>query len=780
MGMLAPGLVALNGGEWSKRLWGRYDQPKYMNALRRCENFIPLVHGPVIRRPGFRFVSWTRRNEADLRIVPFVYAQDQAYILEFSDDGSARKLRFYRNRSAVTEAGKAISAISKANPGVVTANAHGFSAGDEVFVSGVAGMTQVNGRRFRVGTTATNTFQLLDAITGAAIDTSGFTTYSAGGTAARIYEVTHPYAAADLPLLKWTQALDTMFLFCPGYAPRKLTRSGDAAWAFSTPTFEDGPYLPENATTTTLTLGALSGSGVSLTFSSTAGVNNGSGLSSADVGRLVRVLTKEDGDDTPPYVWAVLRIASVSSTTVGTADFVYTGQDEQTNTKREWRLGYWNDARGWPTCGVFHKGRLWLASSAAHPENVWGSEAENFLRFAPTPNAAFEDSIIPGPTATNAVTLVASDDQAALIRWLLPTRPMIAGCSAGEQSVKASSLDEAIGPDNATISPSSSVGAANTPPVRVDNVGLFLDRTQRRLYEVAYRLQDDNVAAVDLSLYAEHIGQGSPMKRIVWQRNPWRVIWACREDGQLVGCTYEREQEVVAWHRHPLGGLNAKVLDLAVIPGAGQDELWLVVEREINGEARRFLEHMVDDRWAASPTDRAQWCYADSALAYNGASVTALSGLDHLENETVTILADGAAHGSRIVINGAIALERASSTVQVGLGYSSVLETNNLEVGNPLGAAVGRPKTLHSLTALMFDSLGGRVGPAADRLEALLYRTPGGAMDAAPELFTGAKTVEWPGGWQREKRILFLQDQPLPLNLVGFVPQMQINEMMAG
>jgi len=777
MPMIAPGLVALNGGEWSKRLWGRYDQEKYMNALRRCENFIPLVHGPVIRRPGFKFVSWIRRNEADLRIVPFVYAQDQAYILEFTDDGSARKLRFYRNRSAVTEGGKAISAISKANPGVATASAHGFSAGDEVYIASVGGMTQVNGRRFRVGSPATNSFQLLDPITGANVDTGGFGTYTAGGTAARIYELTHPYAAADLPQLKWTQALDTMYLFCPGHTPRKLTRSGDAAWAFSTPSFDDGPYLPENTTETTLTLGAFSGAGVSIAFSATAGINNGAGLAADDVGRLIRVLTKEEGAETPYYAWAVLRIASVTGATTGTANFLFAGEDDHTDTKREWRLGYWNDGRGWPTCGVFHKGRLWLANSASFPENVWGSDAESFQRFAPTPNTAFEDNVIPGATATNAVTLVASDDQAALVRWLLPTRPMIAGCSAGEQSIKASSLDEAIGPDNATISPSSSVGAANTPPARIDNVGLFVERTQRRLIEVAYRLQDDNVAAVDLSLYAEHIGQASALKRIAWQRHPWRVLWLCREDGQLVGCTYEREQQVVAWHRHPLGGAEARVLDLAVIPGAGQDELWCVVERSIDGEKRRFLEHMANDRWAATPADRAHWCYVDSALGYSGEPVTALSGLDHLENESVTILADGAAHATKVVSGGAIALDRPASVVQVGLGYGSVLETNNLELGNPLGAAVGRPKTLHSVTALLFDSLGGRVGPSPERLESLAYRTAGDAMDSAPPLFTGAKTVDWPGGWQREKRLLFVQEQPLPLNLAGFVPQMQTNEL---
>ncbi len=774
----APGLVALNGGEWSKRLWARYDNAKYLNSLRTCENFVPLVHGPVIRRPGFKFLSWMRRNENDLRIIPFIYSQDQSYILEFTDDGSSKKIRFYRNRSAITETAKTITGITKASPAVVTAAAHGYSAGDEVFITGVVGMTQVNGRRFRVGSApTTNSFKLLDPITGTNIDSSGYTTYSSAGTAARIYEVTHPYAAADLPSLKWTQALDTMYLFCPGYAPRKLTRTTDTSWAFSTPTFNEGPYLPENTTPTSLTLGALSGTGVAYTFSSTTGVNNGAGTTANDVGRLIRVLTKKNADDPPPFAWATVRIATVTSTTTGTVDFVKVGEADQTDSKVQWRLGYWNDLMGWPTCGVFHKGRLWLASSASYPENVWGSDAENYQRFSPSPDDGPSAGNIPEATPANCITLVASDDQAAIVRWLSPIRPLMAGCSSGEQAIKASNLDESLGPDNATISSASSVGAANILPARVDSVGLFLDRTRRRLHELSYTLQADNVVAVDLSLYAEHIGQVSPFRRIAWQRNPWRVLWACRDDGALVGFTYEREQQVIAWHRHPLGGINAVVVDVAVIPGDGQDEVYCVVERTINGGTRRFLEYMVNDRWASSATDREDWFYVDSGLTYDSTPVSSLSGLDHLEGQTVTILADGAAHATKTVTAGTITLDRSASVVQVGLGYSSILETNNLEVGNPQGSAVGRPKTLHSANVQLFDSLGGKVGPASDKLETLLYRTPSDVMDSAPPLFTGSKKVEWPGGWQREKRIYFIQDQPLPMNLAGFAPAMQTNEM---
>lgn len=69
----------------------------------------------------------------------------------------------------------AITGITKANPAVVTAVAHGFSNGQTVYITGVNGMTEVNDLTFTVAGAATDTFQLT------AINSTAYTTYTSGG-----------------------------------------------------------------------------------------------------------------------------------------------------------------------------------------------------------------------------------------------------------------------------------------------------------------------------------------------------------------------------------------------------------------------------------------------------------------------------------------------------------------------------------------------------------------------------------------------------------------------
>jgi len=82
--------------------------------------------------------------------------------------------------TAVTSA--SISAATKANPGVVTANGHGLKEGQQVTISGVGGMTQLNGNVYTVRNPATNTFELYDTNGTSSIDSSGYGTYTSGGT----------------------------------------------------------------------------------------------------------------------------------------------------------------------------------------------------------------------------------------------------------------------------------------------------------------------------------------------------------------------------------------------------------------------------------------------------------------------------------------------------------------------------------------------------------------------------------------------------------------------
>src|SRR5690606_30547064 len=174
---------AFNGGELSPLLDGRTDLKKYFTGCRMMENFIPHVQGAAERRPGTRFVAPVKDSSKATRIVRFEFSVAQAYIIEFGD----HYCRFYRDHGAILEAGKAMTGATQADPVVVTAVAHGFDDGDEIYISGVAGMTQLNGQRFIVSNQATDTFGL------AGTDGTGFSAYVSGGQAARVYTVATPY-----------------------------------------------------------------------------------------------------------------------------------------------------------------------------------------------------------------------------------------------------------------------------------------------------------------------------------------------------------------------------------------------------------------------------------------------------------------------------------------------------------------------------------------------------------------------------------------------------------
>lgn len=771
MPRIAPGLHTFNGGEWSKRLWGRVDLAKYVNACRRCENFIPLVQGPLTKRPGFRHVAPLRENLPAVRLLPFVFSEDQAYVIE----ATAGAFRFYRRQAPVVEAGQGVTEVSQTDPAVATAPAHGYETGDEVVLGGLAGSDPLQGRRSRVTVLDEDRF-ILDQVQAAT-----FAPYAGGGIAQRVYQVAHDYAAEDLPRLRWVQSLDVLYLFCPGRRPKTLSRYGETDWRFEEPSFDDGPYLNENTTDTAVSTvdpaSHAAGDLITVTFNGTAGLNGGDGFSSADLGRLLRWMNKTSG--TPEYYrWAVGRIEAVNDTrTVQLRVLVPQRGGTLVRSGRAWRLGAWSDQRGWPVCGAFYKGRLWVGNSLSHPETLWGSSIGDYESFAPTVlERSDTEGALPLAGDADALWLTAAGEEVSLIRWIAPIGTLAVGTSGGEKTIQGSNLAEAITPSNAAILPASSVGVADLPPARIDAAVLYVSRDRKRLHELAYKLDADSYLSPEMTLLAGHIGEESPLAEICFQRRPWRILWARRDDGLLVGFTYNREEEVTAWHRHRLAGQEARVVGLCCIPGEGDDELWVAVERRIGGELRRSVELLERDRSFAADEGSEEAFFVDAGLSYSGPPTQVLRGLEHLEGETVAVLADGAVHRPLRVEGGEIRLDRPTRRLHAGLPFASWLETMNLEPGLGDGAALGRPKTLTAVDLLVVASLGGRVGPDAAALEPLLARRDGQAMDAPPPLFTGLRRVEWRGGWRTEKRLVVMHDQPLPFTLAGAVPQLSINE----
>ena len=284
--------------------------------------------------------------------------------------------------------------------------------------------------------------------------------------------------------------------------------------------------------------------------------------------------------------------------------------------------------------------------------------------------------------------------------------------------------------------------------------------------ELSYRYDLDGYVARNLTLLAEHITKGGVVDW-AYMSSPFPIIWAARADGTLLGMTYEKDQEVYAWHRHPMAGA---VESVAVIPGAYQDELWMVVRRTINGVTKRFVEFLTEFDWGS---DQEDCFFVDCGLTYDGGPATTISGLDHLVGATVQILADGALVPDQVVAaGGSITLETAASVVQVGLQFISDLEPMDLEAGAMEGTAQGKKKRIHEVGIKLYQTGCGLVGPDADRLDEIITRNMNDPLGSPPPLFTGDYELAFPGGYSTAGRILIRQDKPLPMTVLCLMPRL--------
>jgi len=616
----------------------------------------------VQRRPGTEFLGEIKNSETKARLIPFQFKTSDTYMLEFSPG----TMRVYRNGLQVLAgAAKTITAITQANPGVITASSHGFSNGDEIFVDGIAGMTELNGRNFKVANATTNTFTLVGLFANA-IDTSGFGAYTSGGSADKIYEISTPYAEAHLADLRYAQSADTMYIVHPEYDVRTLGRTASNNWTLSTSTIIGSPSP------------ALSG------------------------------------------------------------------------------------ANNRPSVVTFFEQRLVFANTNENPQTLWFSKNGDYLNF--TAGTADDDALI----------YTIASNQVNAIRYLSATRVLTIGTSGGEYVVTATS-DGPITPSTTLIRKYSNYGSSMTEPVQVADVTLFLQRGNRKIREFKYvgDINADAYQAPDISILAEHITKGG-ITQFAYHQEPDSVVWMVRADGVLIGMTYRREESVVAFHKHILGGEfdggHAVVESIASLPtDTGEDELYLIVKRTINGSTKRYIELLKTFDFGGVTTGA---FFVDSGLAYAGPATTVLSGLYHLEGETVSTLANGATHPDTVVSGGGIPLSFSSTTAAVGYNYVSNMQTLRLEAGSVDGTSQGKPKRIHAITMRLHETVGVEIGNSSGELDRIYFRDSSMAMDQAVPLYTGDKDIEFPGGYVDDDRIYVRQNQPLPMTVLALFPRL--------
>jgi len=526
MARVAVQLTNFTSGELSPRLDGRNDLAKYSSGCATLENLVVYPHGSAARRPGTNFVAEVADSTKKTRLIPFEFSTTQTYMLEFSN----LKIRVYKDNGAVLEGDKTISAITKANPAVVTATSHGYDNGNEILISGVGGMTEVNGKRFLVANKTTNTFELQDK-DGVNINSSSFTTYTSGGVSNKVFEITTPYLEAELFDLKFAQSADVMYICHPNHEVEKLSRTGHTSWTLTDVDFTKGPFLDPNTTTTTLTPSNASTGSRTITASAVTGINGGSGFLATDVGRQIHF---NDG-------YGV--ITAITSTTVVTANI--TTAFANANAITNWFLGAFSDTTGHPSCVTFFEQRLVFAATLNNPQTVYFSKSGDYENM---------DANLGGTIADDdAIIYTIASNQVNAIRFMTATRTLIIGTAGGEFVVSGGGTDSAITPTNILIKKQSNHGAANIDAIAVGNATLFLQRARRKIRELAYNFDVDGYVAPDMTILAEHITEGG-LTQVAYQQEPNQIVYATREDGELVGLTYQREQQVTAWHRHIFGG----------------------------------------------------------------------------------------------------------------------------------------------------------------------------------------------------------------------------------
>ena len=895
-------------GELSKDLFGRVDIAKYQNGAETLENFIVQPHGGITRRPGTRFVKEVKTSSAKTRLISFEFSTTQAYVIEFGN----LYVRFYKDQGSILEANKTISGATQANPCVVTATSHGYSNGDEIYIASVVGMTELNGKYYKIKNKTTNTFELTD-IDDTNINSSSFTAYGSSGTAGRVYTVTTTYATADLFDLQFAQSADVLYIAHPSYTPRKLTRTAHTSWTISDITFTDGPYQDENITTTTLTPSHTSGSSRTITASAVTGINGGDGFQTTDVGRIISIGHQAaawaastayavgdvkrnsgnvyeclkagdsassggpsgEGDEIVDNecTWKFLRdggiqwgYATVTARTNTTEVTVTVNATfGGTTAETKWRLGAYSDTTGFPAAVAFYEQRLFWAGSSEQPQTLWGSKSGDY------------ENHTPGTLDDDPVIYTLATDQVNAIKWLSPGKVMAIGTVGGEFIISGSTTADALTPTNVRVVREGTRGSSSHTPIRIDNVVIFIQRQQRKLREFAYQFDSDSFQSPDLTILSNQVSKGG-LTEIAYQQEPSTVIWGVKADGQLVGMTYLRDQQVVAWHRHKIGGVSGSctitvsdyaniaagttliftksngeevtftsttgtpgtdefrtqtnnnttadniytainahadftvanpaaavvtveettragagpltvvssdttrltttdqaisiVESLAVIPSAttGEEELWMIIQRTINGTTRRYIEYLSNQFDVEEDQTKADAFFVDSGLTYSSTATASISGLDHLEGEAVSILGDGSVYTKRNVSSGSVtSIDPTVAKAQIGLTQQCTMKTLRPEAGADDGTAQGKTKRDFEATLRFISTLGGKVGPDTSNTDEIIFRTGTDPMDSSPPLFTGDKQIKLRGGWETTGQTIYLNDEPLPVHITALI-----------
>lgn len=783
------------GGEWSPSLYGRVDLAKYITAVRTMLNFFPHPHGGASNRSGLQFIASTKNSAKKCRLIPFQFSTTQTYVLEFGDS----YMRVIKDGGLVVKT--SATAWGTGNT---------YVAGDWVSETGTIYYCLIG---HTAGTFATD--------------------LAAGKWVAQtIYEIPTPYAEADLPLIKYEQSADTIYLWHPSYAERKLTRTGHTSWTLSSVTFAPSISAPTN-------LARSSGSASGYNYKVTSVKENGEeSLPTSGVA----------GGRGDTFTWTVASGAdhyNIYEDHNGIYYYIGEAGDGSFQVPSSPEVDYettppkatnpFNGAGNYAGCGAFFEQRLVRGRTNNKPQTLFGSVI-----------GSFENMNVSSPVqADDAFEFTLNAKKVNEIRWIVAMNDLMVGTSDSEWKISAGTNETTITPTAVATKVQSRYGSSHVQPQVIGNTILFIESSGRVVRDFIYSLEVDSFDGKDLTIMAQHIFEGKEIVDWAYQQHPDSIIWCVLDDGTLAGLTYMREHEIWGWHRHETDGEIESVACIST--DYGTDEVYFVVKRTINGSQVRYIERLSQRLYSEAlhkTTNDVQDAFfvdcgltLDTPKAITGATsadpvvitaiahgfsdgdevdisdvvgmtelngrrftvankttdtfelegidgseyadyissgyvrkaVSTVSGLSHLEGEEVSVLANGSVITGLTVSSGAITLPNKASRVHVGLPYTCDLETMEIEYQTKAGTVQGDFRDTESVVLRLKDTREIWIGGDADHLLEVPFRSDE-YYGQPTELFTGDKPdVLIDNGGSGTNRVFIRVQNPLPATILAIV-----------
>lgn len=749
-------VAAFNAGELSPKMIGRSDVAQYSKGCRTLRNFLVTPYGSAERRPGTLHVAMAKQQTGVIRLIRFAFSETDAYLIE----AGPLYFRFFKNGLPVMNGSTVVEVVTP-----YTAD----QLRDLQFVQSADVMTICHPEHpvMELSRTAENTFTfaeksfefppMLDPNTDddATITPSDVTddiTLTAAkdlfvaGHVGGYFQLTHPRHQNEVST-DFTADGVTASLEVKGYwsftthgtwiGTLKIQRSfdGGSTWAdfraFSSDS--DKNFVEDGSEDNDDVLYRVALSNYERASSGTH--------------KMCRVLLVNPDFATT----GVVRITGVTDAKHAAATVVR--KLGGTAATSEWDEGAWSTYRGFPRAVTYFEERMVFGGTKTRPQTIWGSKTAQW------------DNFLLGTKDDEGFSFTLSSNSVNSILWMTAQQSLVIGTSDSEWTLAAGDSNEPLTSSNFRLRPQAAYGSAGIPGILAGDSILFLQRGRRKIREFVYSWEREGYSSPDLTILADHITE-SGIVDVAFQQLPDPILYCLRGDGVIVGLTYERDQEVVGWHRHDTDGF---FVSIAAIPDGDTTTLYAAVSRD--GTLR--IERFADNR-GASP-DRLVFSDAAVVSAQDSAFAT-VSGLDHLEGLTVAILADGAMQAPRKVVSGSVTLDAPANAAVVGLPFTSELSPMPFDVAAQDGSTASRKKSIAQLRIRFQNSIGGEVRAGDGPWQPILSRDIiDDRFDTAIQLRHDEFSVAFPSaGWLETPVIEIRQRDPLPLNVNSLTAVVEI------